>query len=195
MHATIIYAHPNPLSFNHAILERVVQQFHAAGATTQVRDLYALGFDPLLKPSDFVAFQQGHVPDDVRVEQEHIRRADWLVFIYPTWWWDRPAVLKGYIDRVFSHGFAYGVGADLAVLPLLTNKQAWVFNTFGGSAATQEAVGNTDNLAAKAMTLGTLQLCGVETRYHALAGLFGSSSESRAGQLAEVDQLVAASLA
>ncbi|MBC8084374.1 MAG: NAD(P)H-dependent oxidoreductase [Hymenobacter sp.] len=191
MNATIVYAHPNPLSFNHALLERTTAQLQAAGATTHVRDLYALGFDPLLKPADFQAFQQGAVPADIQAEQDYIRAADWLVFIYPTWWWDRPAILKGYIDRVFSYGFAFGVGPDSAVLPLLTGKKALVLNTFGGPTQTQEQVGNTGNLAAKSMTLGTLALCGIDTVYHPLNGLAGSTPESRAGMLSDVQHLVA----
>lgn len=191
MNATLVYAHPNPRSFNHALLEQTVGQLQAAGATTHVRDLYALGFDPLLKPTDFEAFQQGAVPDDIRAEQDYIRAADWLVFIYPTWWWDRPAILKGYIDRVFSYGFAFGVGPDLAVLPLLTGKKSLVLNTFGGPTEVQELAGNAGNLAAKSMTLGTLALCGIDTVYHALNGIAASTPESRAGLLHDVEQLVA----
>lgn len=194
MNATIIYAHPNPASFNHAILERVTAELAALGVTSQIRDLYQLDFDPLLKPADFEAFKVGTVPADIRAEQEYIQQADWLVFIYPTWWWDRPAILKGYIDRVFSHGFAYGVGADLSVLPLLSDKRAFVFNTFGGSDELQRTAGNVDNLVAKSMTVGTLALCGIETIYHPISGLFSSAPASRAILLDEIGQLIIGTL-
>lgn len=190
MNATIIYAHPNPASFNHAILERVTAELATMGVKSQLRDLYQLGFDPLLKPADFEAFKEGTVPADIRTEQEYIQQADWLVFIYPTWWWDRPAILKGYIDRVFSNGFAFKVDADLSVLPLLSDKRAFVFNTFGGSDELQRVVGNVDNLVAKSMTLGTLALCGIETIYHPIPGLFSSTPASRATMLDEIGQLM-----
>ena len=103
----IIYTHPNPASFNHAIKETLARVLKEKGHEVRVRDLYALGFDPVLKASDFETFLAGKVPVDIAVEQEHIRWAEQLTFLYPIWWGRMPSIAGGYIDRVLSKGFAY----------------------------------------------------------------------------------------
>jgi NAD(P)H dehydrogenase (quinone) len=103
----IIYSHPNPRSFNHAIKETFVEALLSRQHEVRVRDLYAMGFDPVLKAYDFELLEKGLVADDVAKEQEHVRWADMITFIFPVWWNNLPAITRGYIDRVFSVGFAY----------------------------------------------------------------------------------------
>jgi len=79
-------------------------EFRKAGKELPLRDLYAMNFSPVLAAADFSAIQNGSVCDDVRAEQEQIRAADVLIVVYPLWWSGMPAMLKGYIDRVFSYG-------------------------------------------------------------------------------------------
>lgn len=129
----IIYAHPNPKSFNHAIVDAAVAALTAKGDQVRTRDLYALNFNPLLTGDDFMAFKSGTPPADIKIEQDHITWADTLMFVYPMWWGDRPAILKGYIDRVFSNGFAFAYGAD-GIKGLLAPRRALVFQTLGGPA-------------------------------------------------------------
>src|ERR1700690_1841729 len=96
----IIYAHPNAASFNHAIMETISEELKGSNKDFNVRDLYKIGFNPILSAEDFVAIQNGTVPDDIKTEQNYIRSADTLIFIFPIWWSSMPAMLKGYIDRV-----------------------------------------------------------------------------------------------
>ncbi len=103
----IIYSHPNPKSFNYAIQEVLRETLVKQGEEVRVRDLYALGFDPVLKAYDFELLEKGAVAEDVRREQEHVRWADVIIFVFPVWWNSLPAIARGYIDRVFSVGFAY----------------------------------------------------------------------------------------
>ncbi len=130
MNHLVVFAHPNPKSFGKGILDTVVKASEEKGAAVKVRDLYELGFDPILKPSDFVAFKEGKVPEDIAAEQEIIRWADVITFIYPVWWTSLPAILKGYVDRVFSYGFAYEY-IDGAPNGLLKGKKALLFSTTG----------------------------------------------------------------
>ncbi|HAX72337.1 MAG TPA: NAD(P)H dehydrogenase [Firmicutes bacterium] len=141
----VVYAHPNPKSFNHAICERVVKTAKENGDEVVVRDLYALGYDPILKGSDFVSFKQGVTPEDIKVEQEHITWADIITFIHPVWWTSMPSVLQGYYDRVFSYGYAY-VSTDQGVKGLLGGKKAFVFTTTGNSKEAYEVSGVTDGM-------------------------------------------------
>jgi NAD(P)H dehydrogenase (quinone) len=130
MNHLVVFAHPNPKSFGKGILDTVVKASEEKGAAVKVRDLYELGFDPILKPSDFVAFKEGNVPEDIAAEQEIIRWADVITFIYPVWWTSLPAILKGYVDRVFSYGFAYEY-IEGAPNGLLKGKKALLFSTTG----------------------------------------------------------------
>ena len=97
----------------------------------EIRDLYQIGFNPILKGSDFEALKSGTPASDVIKEQKYLKWADIIVYIYPLWWLSVPAILKGYIDRVHTLGFAYAFG-EKGPSPLL-NKKAIVFTTQGGN--------------------------------------------------------------
>ncbi len=79
----IVYAHPNPESLNHAILDTTVNTLKKNGHEVVVRDLYALDFQPVLKPEDTEAMKAGQTPNDIKTEQEFISEADAITFIYP----------------------------------------------------------------------------------------------------------------
>ncbi|NPA52550.1 MAG: NAD(P)H-dependent oxidoreductase [Aquificae bacterium] len=132
MKATIIYAHPNPKSFNHAIKDTVENNLKRKDITYTTRDLYKLNFEPVLKPEDFIAIQKGDYLPDVKQEQNHIKNSDTLIIIHPIWWYSMPAILKGYIDRVFAKGFAYAQ-INGQIKGLLENKKVLIFNTLGES--------------------------------------------------------------
>ena len=103
----IIFAHPNQQSFNRALVERIVQASHEMNVETIVRDLYTLNFNPILSWDELGACQAGIVPAEVKFEQNLIKDADLITLVYPLWWMGFPAILKGYLDRVLSYGFAY----------------------------------------------------------------------------------------
>ncbi|BDM22139.1 NAD(P)H-dependent oxidoreductase [Pseudomonas sp. LRP2-20] len=110
MHSVIVVAHPNPHSLTHAIAQRIAQSITASDSrhSAQIADLIAEGFDPRFNLADHGLFlKQSAPPADVAAEQERLDRADALVIVYPIYWWSFPAVLKGWIDRVFAQGWAY----------------------------------------------------------------------------------------
>ncbi|GAA2178854.1 NAD(P)H-dependent oxidoreductase [Brooklawnia cerclae] len=110
----IVYAHPSADSFTHALLEAFVAGLDDAGHRHTVSDLYAMGFDPVLGADEYVR-ESGYraetpVPDDVAAEQAKLDAADVWAFVYPVWWTDCPAILKGWFDRVWTVGWAYKPG-------------------------------------------------------------------------------------
>ena len=184
----IVYAHPNPRSFNHAIKETVENVLEENGKTFEIRDLYALNFDPILKPYDFITMQKGDYLSDVKKEQEFIKNAKTLIFIHPIWWYSMPAILKGYIDRVFAHGFAYGE-VDGQIKGLLTDKNVVIFNTLGESKEVCEGSGICPCI--KKTIGGTFEFCGMKVLEHKF---FFSvpyvSDEDRKNMLKEVESII-----
>jgi len=110
MHALITYTHPDSKSHTHAVAAEVAKGIESAGHahTYEYADLAAEGFDPRFNAADFNQFKGlSTSPDDVIAEQTRLGRADALVLVYPIYWWSFPAQLKGWIDRVFTQGWAY----------------------------------------------------------------------------------------
>lgn len=110
MHALIVVAHPDKASFTHAVAAEVAQGIALTNTedSVEIEDLAAEGFEPRFSASDLAFFRnQGPLSADVAAEQERIDRADALVLVYPVYWWSFPAMMKGWIDRVFTSGWAY----------------------------------------------------------------------------------------
>src|SRR5690554_2792521 len=111
MHVFIVYAHPSEESFTHAVLKTFIEGIKKAGHTYEISDLYKMDFKSDMDIQEYER-ESGYnllrdVPNDVKNEQEKINRANVLVFIYPVWWSDCPAKLKGWFDRVYTLGYAY----------------------------------------------------------------------------------------
>jgi NAD(P)H dehydrogenase (quinone) len=134
MNVLVVYAHPNPEAFNHAVLEHFVQGLQSKGHELEILDLYAEGFNPLLSAADLASLQSGETPVDIQDQQAKVARAEGLAFIFPIWWSSMPAILKGWIDRVFSLGFAYAFGEEGPV-GLLKQQKALLITTAGGDQA------------------------------------------------------------
>ncbi|WP_299968981.1 NAD(P)H-dependent oxidoreductase [uncultured Roseobacter sp.] len=107
MHLLTVLDHPDPASFSAAVAARVMAGAAAAGHTTELADLNAEGFDPRWSMADIEADRTGTPPADVRTEQIRIDRADAIAFVFPLFWWGMPATMKGWMDRIWSWGWAY----------------------------------------------------------------------------------------
>ncbi|PEK36914.1 NAD(P)H dehydrogenase [Bacillus pseudomycoides] len=185
----IVYAHPNPQSFNHAILETVKDELEEKGHEVRVRDLYELNFNPVLAASDFVSFSQGNTPADIKEEQEHITWADNITFIYPVSWAGLPAILKGYVDRVFSHGFAYAYGEN-GIETLLSSKKGLLLSTMGNTKEAYTASGMFDAMK-KTTDAGIFEFTGIETLDHTFYTSVPSVDDgARKQYLEEVEEVV-----
>ncbi|GKX68198.1 NAD(P)H-dependent oxidoreductase [Inconstantimicrobium mannanitabidum] len=193
MNHLIIFAHPNPKSFGKGILDTVVKASEEKGAKVVVRNLYEMGFDPILKPSDFEAFQSGRVPEDIAAEQEHVKWADVITFIYPVWWASVPAILKGYVDRVFSYGFAYE-SVDGVINGLLKGKKGLLFCTTGTPNEVYAANGMHDSMK-QTTDQSIFNFSGIEDVKHAFFGAVPYvSDETRGDYLNEIAKIVAETL-
>lgn len=108
MRALVVYCHPKADSFNAAVKDLVLQKLHAAGAEVRLCDLYASGFQPVLTTAEwegYLACPQNC--DPVANDVASLRWCDTLIFVYPTWWYGLPAMLKGWLDRVMLPGVAF----------------------------------------------------------------------------------------
>jgi len=161
----VIYSHPNPKSFNHAVLTEVVRIGEAQGAEVVVRDLYELNFQPVLSGEELVGHSaEGNISLDVLKEQEYITRASCILFVFPIWWFGLPAILKGYIERVFSYGFAYHMGPE-GIEGLLKTKKVGIVNTTGGTG--DQYVGRgLDKAVLKTIDDGIFRFCGMKVAFH-----------------------------
>jgi len=102
MRCLVIYCHPCPESFNAAVRDTAIEALQAAGHEVRLIDLYGEGFDPVLGPAERRRYNEaGDNEEPVRERIEQIRWAEMMVFVYPTWWYGLPAMLKGWLDRVW----------------------------------------------------------------------------------------------
>ena len=103
MNHLVIYAHPNPASFNHAILEAYTRELAAAWPEVRIRDLYGTGFNPVFLQSDYDMIDRNTPLDDIRQGQDLFSCAGVMTFIFPVFWAGMPAMLKGwYYDSSIS---------------------------------------------------------------------------------------------
>ncbi|MCL1973067.1 MAG: NAD(P)H-dependent oxidoreductase [Endomicrobia bacterium] len=133
----IVFCHPdNKNSFNVQILEAFTKTLKKNGVEYKVRDLYAMKFNPVLSKKDLGKLAAKKFPKEIEKERNMIKEADTLVFIYPVWWAGMPAMMKGYIDRVFTPGFAFDFQNGKNMQPSIKYKKAIIINTMAMSEKT-----------------------------------------------------------
>jgi NAD(P)H dehydrogenase (quinone) len=131
MNHLIVVAHPVEDSLTMGLMRAYEAELGKLGHNHRTYDLYRMGFDPVLTARDLAQVDVDHpAPADVVQAQEDIRAADVLTVIYPIWWMAMPAIMKGYIDRVFARGFAYE-SLDGVVHGLLSGKKAVLITISG----------------------------------------------------------------
>jgi NAD(P)H dehydrogenase (quinone) len=126
MNALIVYAHPEPKSFNGAMRDLAVSTLKEQGYEIQISDLYSMKFKAVADQMDFrklnnsdyfkLGPEQQHAQEhdlyseDIKIEQKKLLWANFVLFQFPIFWFSLPAILKGWVDRVFGLGFVYGGG-------------------------------------------------------------------------------------
>jgi NAD(P)H dehydrogenase (quinone) len=132
----IVAAHPVEESFTMSLMRVYVGELVRTGHDVRIHDLYRMGFDPVLSACELIDGKDVHVRMvDVLAAQEDVLEADVITFVYPLWWMAMPAMMKGYIDRVFSRGFAYEAQQG-KVRGLLSQRQAAVITVSGAPITT-----------------------------------------------------------
>ena len=155
MKVLLVFAHPEPRSLNGALRDIAIRELKAQGHEVRVSDLYAERWKSEIDRADFPslspdarfkpaaaskkAFEASALTDDVKAEIEKLLWADALILQFPLWWFTMPAILKGWVDRVYAYGFAYGVGehsdkrwGDRYGEGTLAGKRAMLIVTTGG---------------------------------------------------------------
>ncbi len=150
MNVEIVYAHPEPASFNAAMCARARDALTQAGHEVVVSDLYAEGFNPVAGRHDFLsvadpnvfhyqteqahAARHGTFAPDITREQRRVADADLVILQFPLWWGGVPAILKGWGERVFAYGFGYADGLRFQT-GVFRGRRAMVSMTSGGTTA------------------------------------------------------------
>jgi len=194
MEISVILAHPERRSFNHAIALAVCRTLERGGHTVCFHDLYEEGFNPLLTASELDTKAQP--PQGLARYCDELRRSDGLVIVHPNWWGQPPAVMKGWIDRVFRPGVAYsfqeGDKGEGVPIGLLRAQTAIVFNTSNTPPEREMSVFGDplDQLWKKCI----LEFCGVQNIVRETFSIvITSTPEQRAAWLRRVEETVKAS--
>ena len=187
--ALIVYCHPSQGSFTAAVRDTVLARLHAKGAEVRVIDLYARAYDPTLSLAEWEGYLDSpRNRDAVAGDVAALQWADTLIFIYPTWWYALPAVLKGWLDRTMLPDVAFLMpdGVNRTIRPGLTHiRRLGVFTTCGASWWLTAFVGAPGK---RMLTRGIGLLCAHRHRKAFAAHYLMDSStpESRARHLARV---------
>lgn len=163
----VIFSDPNYDSFIRNVFETVVDFFSNEGGHDVVaRDLYAMGFKPVLDQQDLEDFKQGIISMDITQEQRAIDAADVITIVSPLWWGSMPAMLKGYIERIFTYGYAYKIGEDpLSPIGLLKGKKVLLLTTIAGPDELYKQKGMYEAIA-KTWDWAVFEFCGMEVIGH-----------------------------
>lgn len=188
MNVLVVLGHPNPCSFNHAIAKTVVEALTATGHAVTFHDLYQQKFNPVLESGEM----QNLTDPLVRLYTEELANADGIVIIHPIWWGMPPAIINGWVDRVFRVGVAYrfqeiapGIGVPVG---LLKAKKALIFNT-SNTPQDQEANRCKDAMG-NLWKLCVLDTVGVkETDRKLFSPIISSTQEQREGWLREAAEI------
>lgn len=189
MRALVVYCHPRPDSFTAAVRDVVLDRLRIAGAEVRLSDLYARAFRPVLSGEELDCYldcQRNCVP--VAEDVADLKWCDTLIFVYPTWWYGQPAMLKGWLDRVLLPDVAFLMptceGGDIR--PGLRHvRRLALFTTCGASWWLTRLIGAPGR---RTILRGVRLLCarGCRTAFAAHYGMDSATPESRAAHLARV---------
>lgn len=178
MHVLTVLDHPDPASFSGAVARAFMTGAAAAGHSTELADLHAEGFDPRWTLADIGADGPETTPPDVLREQARIARADAICLVFPLFWWGMPAMTKGWVDRVWTWGWAYDQLDDPEV-SLQRPRSGLILVPAGARSDEMEAEGHTAALYT-AWNKGTFGYFGLSPRRLEL--LHGSNGSAQRRQ-------------
>lgn len=162
MNVLIVHAHHESNSFNSALKDKAIETFLSNGNEVIVSDLYAMNFKAVADINDFKqlantsyfkyqaeqtnAFINNLFVDDIKAEMDKLMWADVIIFNFPLWWFSVPAILKGWVDRVFAMGFAYGGGKGVYDTGVFKGKKGMLCITTGGPEGTYNLEGRNGDI-------------------------------------------------
>jgi NAD(P)H dehydrogenase (quinone) len=178
----IVYTHPNKIGHSGKILEEVISILNKKNTKYELLDLYEMKYDPILHSNEHYTSGNRDVDEVNKEIQEKIKNNDKFIFIYPTWWNNMPAILKGFIDKVFTAGFAFSFEGKMPI-KLLKGK-AIVFSTTGGPRIISMLFAG--DRALKLLVKDTLRFCGIKAKGYSV----GSSKEVNNKQILKINKTV-----
>jgi len=163
MKTLLVIAHPRVDSLTHAVASAFAEAAKSNGHEIEIADLMAEGFDPVLREADEPDWANSKkvYSAEVQAEMARVERNDATVLVFPVYWWSMPALLKGWIDRVWNNGWAYGDGT-------YPHKRSWMIG-LAGTTAEAYAKRGYDNAMRTQIEVGIFDYCSVaETRFELL---------------------------
>lgn len=196
MHLLTVFSHPFTDKYPTAVMDAFHQPFVEAGYSVDVLDLHQESFDPRFTPEDHAHFWGGPVPDEIAAMHRRVEKADRLAFIFPVYWWGMPAMMKGWIERVFTGGWAYQFGAGVEdrgkELPtsLLGNVPTVLVGIAGSTKQTYDKYGYGEAMKTQ-IDVGTFAYCGVtDVESHLIYDVEGDHNASKRTEgLAQVREI------
>lgn len=187
MKTLIVYAHPKHEGHHAYFLDELVLVLENKKIDYELLDLYALNFDPILKPEEVLRQKDEEVNLEIKNLRLKVAEAEKLIFIFPTWWQSMPAILKGFFDRVFSAGFAFKYQNGIPV-GLLKGKRAAVFSATGGPKIINKLLLGSKGM--KVVVNDTLRFCSIKARGFSVGSATKFNDKQKRKVLAEVNKLV-----
>ncbi len=193
MHIYIVFAHPPGPSFNREVLEAFSRGLSDSGHTFEIGDLYAMNFRTDMDSAEYrreVSISPTfEVPPDVLQEQQRVNRSDALAFIFPLWWSDCPAKLKGWFDRVWTNGFAYFYTADNQRQTRIRVKKALVICSAGHTVQHLEETGIAESMRHILLQDRLIGVGITDARLEILGGMMPGDDSNKAANLQRAYQL------
>jgi len=188
----VVHCHPDPASFVASARDRVLTALEGAGHVVRVTDLYADGFDPCFDEHDRRTHLDPGTAPALQRHADDLRWCDALVLVYPTWWSGQPAMLKGWIDRVWANGVAWTIPAGASRLrPLLRNVRRIVVVTTHGSSKLVNSLQGEGGKRVVTRALRSLCSRRCRTTWVAMYGVDRSTAEDRHAFLDRVERRLA----
>jgi len=176
MNTTIIFAHPYQQSYNKAILDKVVQTLTTNKHDYTIIDLYKDDFNPILTEEELSVYNQGKSLDPL-VEKYNaiLDQTEQIILIFPIWWYDMPAIMRGFFDKVMLTGSAY-YEDDKGIHPLRNIGKTVLFTT--SSAPTAQLISDFGDPINKVIIAGTFKAIGWQNAQWYNLGLIGTISDT-----------------
>lgn len=186
----IIKTHPYNGSFNEGATKAIKETAESKGHSVIEIDLITDGFNPVMTAEDLKAWGQGQSVDPlVKKYQKAIENVDILVFPFPIWWGNMPAVLKGFCDKVLLPGWAYKHGDSGDLIGLLTTKKAIVITTM--ETPVEVFANYFNNPVEGAFIKDTLQTCGIEViRYEQIDKIVSGGRDYTEKKMVEIKKFI-----
>ena len=186
MNTLVVYCHPDPTSFTAAVRDVVVDALSGRGHDVRVRDLYGEGFDPRFSADE----RRTHLhPGPHPSVSDHADELHWcqhLVLVYPTWWSGQPAMLKGWMDRVWVRGVAWELKSDAKVKARLTNVRRITAVTTHGSSKWVNMLEGEGGKRTATRSLRAVCHRFARTKWIAMYGIDTATPEQRTAYLGRV---------